>query len=154
MSSTCAPNTGVLYKTSVLQNNGKLNYIPLVDCVADMQVVYGWDLRNGLVSGTDGLIDTYSNADGTAAVGAGAADLPAAAGNAATIRDSLKLVKIFILAQAGRKDATFSSPATFNMYDAGESSLGRTYTLTSAMQNYRWKVYKIVVTPKNLTSNQ
>ena len=93
----CAPNTGNLYKTSLSHANGKLVYIPLVDCIADMQVVYGWDMRNGGASGTDGLIDTYSNADGTTAVGAGAADIPAAVGDAAVIRNNLKLIKILLL---------------------------------------------------------
>jgi hypothetical protein len=159
MSTTCAPNTGVLYKTSVKQANGRLNYIPLVDCVADMQIVYGWDLRNAGSTGTDGLVDTYTNADGTAAIGAGTvgalpADFPAAVNNAATIRSSLKLIKIYLLVQNGRKDPSYTSPPTFNLFDSGESTLGRTYTLTAPMRNYRWKVYKLVVKPKNLISNQ
>jgi hypothetical protein len=119
-----------------------------------MQVVYGWDLRNAGVAGTDGLIDTYSNADGSVAVGEGAADFPAALADAATIRTSMKLVKVYILAQNGRKDPTYTSPATFNVFGDGESSLGRTYTLSASQLNYRWKIYRVVVTPKNLLSNQ
>jgi prepilin-type N-terminal cleavage/methylation domain-containing protein len=165
MSSICSPHTGILYKTTVNQKDGKLNYIPLMDCVADMQVVFGWDVRAGALPGTDGLVDTYSNADGTAIISTSLAgsgtlgvgptfDFPAAVSNAETIRNSLKVVKIYVLAQNGRMDPTYNSPGTFRLFGEGESSLGRTYTLTPDMRNYRWKVYQIVATPKNLTSNQ
>ncbi len=59
------PDTGILYKTTVNHADGKLTYIPVLDCVLDMQVVLGWDL-NG-----DGLIDTWSNADGSVVSGVG-----------------------------------------------------------------------------------
>jgi hypothetical protein len=65
--SVCAPGTGILYKTTVNHeaNNpgGKLTYTPLVDCVADMQVVLGWDLWDASSNtlGQDGTIDTWSS---------------------------------------------------------------------------------------------
>ncbi len=52
----CAPNTGVLEKVVVNQNGGGLtNFLPLLDCVADMQVVYRRD-TNG-----DGTIDNTTD---------------------------------------------------------------------------------------------
>lgn len=155
MPAICAPKTGILYKTTVKHDNGGLDYIPIVDCVADMQVVYGWDLKSSGLPGTDGLIDTYSNADGTARSGdASSAEIQAALTNAATIRTSLKLIKVFLLVQNGGKDKNYTSPASLNLFDEGQQSLGRAYTLDSDMLNYRWKVYRIVVRPKNLQSNQ
>ena len=42
--SRCAPNTGVLEKVVVNQSDGRLtNFLPLVDCVADMQVIFRLD---------------------------------------------------------------------------------------------------------------
>jgi hypothetical protein len=119
-----------------------------------MQVIYGWDLKSGGSSGNDGLIDTYSNADGTVAVGeATNTEVAAALSSAESVRNSLKLVKVFILAQNGKMDRNYTSPASYDLFDSGESSLGRTYTLAGTMTNYRWKVYRIVVRPKNLASN-
>lgn len=155
MPDICAPNTGILYKTTLKHDNGGLRYIPIVDCVADMQVVFGWDLKNSGVAGTDGLIDTYSNADGSAVSGeATIAEVQAALADAATIRTSLKLVKVYLLVQNGGKDKNYTSPSTFELFDTGQSTLGSTFTLTSNMINYRWKVYRVVVRPKNLQSNQ
>ncbi|WP_369412257.1 PilW family protein [Geotalea toluenoxydans] len=61
MPSTCADNTGILYKSTVIQgtgaNAGKLaTGMPLLDCVADMQVVYGLDTDGA------GRINQYLNA--------------------------------------------------------------------------------------------
>lgn len=155
MPAMCAPSTGILYKGTINQDGGATNYsLPLMDCIADMQVIYGWDLKNAGSDGNDGIIDTYSNADGSAAIGeASNADVAAAMGSAETLRNSLKLVKIFVLAQNGKMDRNYTSPATYALFDTGETSLGHTYTLSSAMRNYRWKVYRIVARPKNLTGN-
>ncbi|MBT0665629.1 type II secretion system GspH family protein [Geobacter pelophilus] len=165
MPASCAPNTGILYKGNINQEDGKTNYsLPLMDCIADMQVIYGWDLKSGGASGTDGLIDTYSRADGGAVSGeASIAEVKGCLGTDAQqpgypaapecIRTSLKLVKVFILAQNGKKDPNYTSPASYQLFDTGESTLGRTYALGNSMRNYRWKVYKLVVRPKNLTSN-
>ena len=37
----CAPNTGVLEKAVVNHSDGTFDYLPLLECVADMQVIYG-----------------------------------------------------------------------------------------------------------------
>jgi len=153
----CAPNAGILYKTTVNHDDGKLTYLPILDCVADMQVVFGWDLMDGASTGTDGLVDTYSNADGSSISGPPGVNVPAALLDAAAIRNSLKIVKIFILAQNGRRDPGYTSPSPIHVGDQTILSNTRGSNVDIAAngwQNYRWKLYQIIVRPKNLTSNQ
>lgn len=160
--SYCAPNTGILYKTTVNHNDGGLTYIPVLDCVLDMQVVLGWDWDN------NGIIDTYSNADGTVANGGlvmnASAALSQTNNNSITlvpnIRTNLKMIKVYIVAQNGKKDSgyTSASPLTFGdvTNDPGIESLTRSagFPLAADQLNYRWKVYRVVVRPKNLLANQ
>lgn len=147
----CAPSTGILYKTTVNQANGKLTYLPVLDCVADMQVVLGWDLMD-----SDGTVDTWSNADGTRTSGPG--DVIAALSDPAQMRASLKVIKVFILAQVGRKDPGYRSPdpGTIDLSEPPDvpNTLGKTYALEESQRNYRWKVYRLTVRPRNLLSNQ
>ncbi len=161
MPTVCAPGVGELYKAVVNQSDGKLTYYPVLDCVADMQVVLGWDLRNGSSPGTDGLIDTWSNADGSvvaqnnAAGFATATEVQDALKDPAKIRTNLKMVKVYILAQNGRKDTAYISPSPITVGDVGEASLTRSYDIAgNGLSNYRWKLYRIIVRPKNLQSNQ
>ena len=158
--SSCAVGTGVLYKTAMSQQSGKLSYIPVLDCVLDMQVVYGWDFDG------DGIIDTWTAADGIGYTSSLAPppslqqrqDALVANNNSLTttpnIRSNLKMIKVYILAQDGRKDTSFTSTSPLTPY-VGEESLTRSgITLTPAQRNYRWKLYRIVVRPKNLLANQ
>jgi hypothetical protein len=158
----CAPGTGILYKTTVRHQNGKLLYMPLLDCVLDMQVVLGWDMNS------DGMIDTYSNADGSqvsSGIAEGtASNVQAALGtpnnNSLTqlpnIRNNLKMVKVYLTVQNGRRDTKYTSPSPLIVGDAGEASLTRVggLSLRANQLNYRWKQYRLVVRPKNLLSNQ
>lgn len=155
----CAPNTGMLYKTTVNHVGGGLNYIPILDCVLDMQVVLGWDI-NG-----DGLIDTWSNANGSLANPnpdpTGLQNAVGATNNNSittlpNIRNNLKIVKVYILAQNGKKDTGYTSASPLEVGDTGEASITRPSGLPLAANqlNYRWKLYRIVVRPKNLLSNQ
>ena len=153
----CAPNVGTLYKTTVDQGDGKLTYLPLLDCVADMQVVLGWDLTIGNTTslGQDGLIDTWSSPDAQFRFGSAAqADVEAAMADPKLLASALKIVKVYILAQIGRKDPGYTSPSPITVGDSGELSITRNYVLSADKLNYRWKVYRIVVRPKNLVSNQ
>lgn len=159
----CAPNTkiGTLYKTVVNQgNNGHLSYLPLLDCVADMQVVLGWDLTIGTTAaaGQDGLIDTWSSPDPASCAGSGCSISPGGVADAMSgpqlLASALKVVKVYILAQVGRRDPAYTSPSPIIVGDAAETSITRSYAFTSDMLNYHWKVYRIVVRPKNLVSNQ
>lgn len=166
MPPVCAENTGILYKGSINQGTGnKTSYLPLLDCVADMQVLLGWDIN------LDGTVDTWSNAKGTVKnpnpFGADIEAVMSQANNdineqtTLNIRNCLKVVKVYLIVQDGKKDRNYTSPPTIQIGDTTEGTMLRDgtasparYTLTSDMLNYRWKEYRIVVRPKNLLSNQ
>ena len=130
----CAPNTGILYKASINQGDGARNPEPLIDCVADMQVIYRLDTNN------DGAIDSTVN------------DISGL--TAQQIRDRVKEVRVYILSHEGQSDMSFryrNSTIT-----VGEFGVGRTFNLSSTIgsgwENYRWKVSTLVVKPRNLAS--
>lgn len=162
----CAPLTGVLYKATVNHNStsstsagGAYNYLPLMDCAADMQVVLGWDSSEG---GGANVVDTYSTLPSSAGAFTvvGSASTTTVQGWLATakgVREHLKIIKVYILAQEGKRDAGYTSPVTSfvlgDLYTNGGLT-PKTYTLSDAQRNYRWKVFRIVARPKNLSSNQ
>lgn len=140
ISPICAPGTGLLIK-AVINQNGSVTHYPILECVADMQVVLYLD-TNG-----DGQVDFHSNSQ------LAASDL----------REQLKEIRVYILAQQGKKDPGYSYPVTDSdkamiVGDAGlDPSLGRWWSQTDLSntfgpdwRNYHWKVYTIVVQPKNL----
>jgi hypothetical protein len=124
----CAPNTGVLVKRVVNQTTGDLMMsLPLLDCAADMQVIYGLD--------TDGdkIVNFWSD------------DISAT--SAAVIRSQLVEVRIHILAQEGQRDDSYTTPS--DSITVGSQGAGRNFDV-SGSRNYRWKVYTVVVKPRNL----
>jgi prepilin-type N-terminal cleavage/methylation domain-containing protein len=133
----CAQNTGILYKAIANQGSGYTE-VPLLDCVADMQVVYG----AGPV-GSD-VCNSYT------------ATVPGS-GSAQDIRQQLKEIRVYILAHEGKKDPSFTYPSKtvpVGMDLGGGIIIGRNFDLEALIKgdwrNYRWKVYTIVVRPKNL----
>jgi prepilin-type N-terminal cleavage/methylation domain-containing protein len=136
----CAPNTGVLTKAFISQADGTSTAQPLLDCVADVQVVYGLDNDNDgdFEPGGAGSTDGWGE------------DLTLL--TAQQVRDQVKEVRVYILAHEGQKDATYIYPN--NVVTVGEFGLGRTFDLQTKIgtgwQNYRWKLYTIVVKPRNL----
>ncbi|MSN26358.1 MAG: prepilin-type N-terminal cleavage/methylation domain-containing protein [Geobacter sp.] len=163
---TCAPNVGILYKATVNHKDGRLNYMPLLDCVADMQVVFGWDANNdGVITESSAYSDTAAiSVAGTASV----ADIRTIMLDPIEIKNKLRYVKVYIMAQEGRKDANFTNTDVLvnNTYSVvvGDASSatpsnvnitkGYTAANLAAKQwlNYRWKIYRIVVRPKNLSN--
>jgi hypothetical protein len=147
MPARCATGTGILYKATINQTDGGLTELPLLDCVADMQVVYALDTdENGsFTNGVNG--DTYDN--GVVLSGL----------TAEQVRNRVKEVDVYILAHEGQRDPSF----TFNNWTGSttcvtcirvgpDAVLGRDLdisTITSYL-NYRWKVYTIAVRPTNL----
>lgn len=138
MPAGCAASTGILYKSTVSHTTGNLVAgMPLLDCVADMQVVYGLD-----TSGAGFVNDHRTTPLSTAA----------------EIREQLKEIRVYILAQEGRKDLSYSYPSTTvdvgESFDGGLTVMGRRFNLLTHIgpdyKYYRWKVYTIVVRPKNL----
>ncbi|MDP3259075.1 MAG: PilW family protein [Thermodesulfovibrionales bacterium] len=158
MPTNCANGTGILYKATVNQSGmtgvtaGGLNELPILDCVADMQVGFGVDTDTA----PDGVPNCYVNNLGAA--------ITADAGN---IRSRVKEVRVYILAHEGQydRDFTFTPPILPSSIRVGEPSanlpggictaetvLGRDFDLAGITnwQNYRWKVYTLVVKPNNL----
>lgn len=165
--SFCAPGTGVLHKGVVKHGDGGYTPIPLLDCVASMQVVLGWSSNTGTGSIQDS-ISTYSSlplvgSGDVVTIGAGATTPIDALDikqwfvdkDAKRIREQLKMVKVYVLAQEGKRDPGYTYPdASIVIGGTGEASLTKTYNFTAEQRHYRWKIYKIIVKPKNLASNQ
>lgn len=128
----CAEATGILYKAQIRQKDGKRLEMPLVECVADMQVFFGID-QNG-----DGSIDGYMEDIGGF--------------DAFFISQRVKEVKIFILAHEAGKDKGYTHKE--RVIKVGEGSFGRDFDLQEKIgeewQHYRWRLYKISVRLRNL----
>ena len=131
----CAPNTGVLVKEVVTHDGTTPTLLPLLDCVADMQVNYGLD--------TD--LDPATNPVPSDVI---TPLFPSGPTAAADIRAQLAEVRVYILAQEGQRDDSYRTP-TDNIYVGLPGIVGRNFDV-SGYRNYRWKLYSIVVKPKNL----
>ena len=133
----CAPNSGVLGKRQINQANNRGVFLPIVDCVADFQVVYYMDTDG------DGGWDEAFDADTLSGL------------SAAQVRDQVKAIRCFILAHEGAFDSSYTHPT--NEIVVGETingkSVGRTFNLADRIQgnwaNYRWKVHSVTISPKN-----
>lgn len=138
MPKRCASGTGILYKAVLNHADGNVKEYPLLDCIADMQVVYGVD--------PDGIgpeVATPLQEDALQ-------DL-----SAKQIREQLKLITVYVLTHEGQKDRTYTYQN--QKIIVGESaSAGREFDLAtlkdigSDWKYYRWKVYRFTVTPRNL----
>ncbi|HIJ94672.1 MAG TPA: prepilin-type cleavage/methylation domain-containing protein [Desulfuromonadales bacterium] len=172
--STCAPLTGILYKAGIGHGSntsgGVLDYMPLLDCVADMQIVFGWDINgNGTIDESSAYDTDATKITVSSSIGTTSGTIKTMMENPEEIRYKLKYIKVYIMAQEGRKDTNFSNSDTLVnntlsvvVGDAGPTpasnvSVSKGYTsaqLTAkGWQNYRWKIYRIVVRPKNLISS-
>jgi prepilin-type N-terminal cleavage/methylation domain-containing protein len=141
MPASCAPNTGILYKAVASQSSG-FTKIPLLDCVADMQVAYGLGPAGSAEINNHDSMLRGSGSGGMA--------------TAKEIRDQLKEIRVYILAHEGKKDLSFTYPSeTIRVGESfGGPVIGRDFNLKNRISgdwsHYRWKVYTIVVHPKNL----
>ena len=150
---SCSPATGVLYKATMIQSSGEFTKTPILDCVADMQVVLGWNSTSDPEKSNE--VQAYTNADGTIVSGSNPNGLNFASilGNASEVRNRLRLVMVYLLAQDGRRDPEFVNTNTSMV--VGDPGIGATLTktvdlTTGNFRNYRWKLYRIIVRPKNL----
>lgn len=138
MPARCAPGTGILYKSGMVHSGGGVDYNPLLECVADMQVIYSLDTNE------DGGVDLHGNEDILTGM------------TSEAIRKQLKEIRVYILTHEGQKDSAFIYPSS--TVQVGEFGLGRTYDLTllsgigDTWKNYRWKTYVLVVVPKNISN--
>ena len=141
MPSQCAPNTGILYKAVMNQNmvtgGGALTY-PLLDCVADMQVVFITDPDPT----TPNDLPVLENAD-----------FPFTSSlDAAQIRDQMDRNFTFNNFSAGC--AGVANCIRVGGFDSSGNLMGREFDLSwidaTNFANYRWKVYTIAVQLINL----
>lgn len=129
----CAPGTGILYKATMNHDGaGTFVLLPLLDCVADMQVIFRLDAND------DGTIDNTTD------------DISGL--SAQQIREQVREVRVYILAHEGQRDTNYTyANATITV---GEFGLGRDFDLAANgidnWQNYRWKVYTLIAKPNNL----
>lgn len=130
MPSLCSPGSGILYKATVNHGDGGLGEYPLLNCVADMQVIFRRDTNN------DGTIDFD--------------DESLAGLNAQQIREQVKEVRVFILTHEGQRDTGYTYPNNTIVVGNRNFNLSADLSDTTAWQNYRWKVITFVVKPKNL----
>jgi len=135
----CAPGTGVLYKGVINHSDGTLSELPLLDCVAAMHVTF--------------YVDNSLNNDGTSLQYTGDVSVY----DAANIRTRVKEVRVYILAQEGQRDLSYTYPNSNVTLanplavppDPGPSQVVDMTKITN-YQNYRWKQYTMVVRPSNL----
>jgi hypothetical protein len=158
----CAPNTGILEKAVVSQEDGSYRFLHLLDCVADFQVVYGFDDNNNGIIGTytDGSTNVQGWPVGTPDESLAIADVLAIFADPAQLREKLREVRVYILGHEGQKDMNYEYPSPYISvppYSSSEpgSGLGRSYSLSSNIGDpeykyYRWKVYKVVGVPNSL----
>ncbi len=143
----CSPNTGILFKGIVSQKDGKLgnSELPLLDCVADMQVVYSlYDDSTGVTSDKD----TLTNSLGSPL-------------SAADIRTGLKAIKVYILTHEGGRDTSFSygnqkiavGPSADGMHTGSGREFDLQTVIGSDYKYYRWKVYRMIVNLSNMDSS-
>jgi prepilin-type N-terminal cleavage/methylation domain-containing protein len=137
MPPSCAPNTGILYKATISHSDGQLSAMPVLDCVADMQVVFRRDTN------LDGTVDTISES--------------LSGLTAQQIRETVNEVRVYILAQEGQRDRSYTHTPSSVL--VGENLGGNNYgsnfnlatTIGTGWQNYRWKLYTMVVRPKHMS---
>ncbi len=155
MPSKCEQHTGVLYKT-VLSNSTAValdgvggtpstTELPLLDCVADMQIAFGLDTNS------DNKVDLPSDDINTL--------------TALDIRNQLREVRVYIIAHEGSLDTNYTYTNTAKnpdgtpitgctganqvcINDVGGLGLIKAFTVPN--RNYRWKLYTMIITPANL----
>jgi prepilin-type N-terminal cleavage/methylation domain-containing protein len=148
--SSCEPNTMTLFRAESRRSNTPGNLIgessPLFNCVLDFQVAFGLDTDE------NGDIDTWDNG-GVVAQTYGGVTGPK------VLNRRLKQIRVYILAQEGTRDATYTysnpdpafAPGIIRVGDLTlTGGVGRNITLTAAQRNYRWKVHSFALTPRNV----
>lgn len=139
-SPSCAPNTGTLMKGVLNADSDDVWPMALVDCVANMQVLFRID-----TTGDDVADQTVANlstlGDGTAF----------SQTTRAAVMHQVKEVRVYLLMHEGTYDKGFNYDGSQNIF-LGESPLGTTIDLGALVgsnwKHYRWKVYTLSVKPR------
>ena len=142
MPSKCEPSTGILYKAILSQTDDTVTTeLPLLDCVADMQLVFGLD-TNG-----DGVIEAYSRTV-LARCQRRTSELNSERSGYTLLhmKDSLICripirIPILPIQRTADQDKVVID-------DVGGLGLIKKFTVPN--RNYRWKLYTMIITPYNL----
>jgi prepilin-type N-terminal cleavage/methylation domain-containing protein len=135
----CAPGTGTLVKATVDHADGALTEMPLVTCVANIQVIFRLDTNgDGIADSTVGTTPAFPVL------------------TAMQIKEQVKEVRVYILAHEGPRDNGYQLPAANRTVTLGDTAaLGKSVDLLSDVvgdatwANYRWKVYTLFVKPRS-----
>ncbi len=153
----CHPKSYNLVRAAINHNyqnspesdyNGMRNEMPIMDCVIDFQIAFGIDSDN------DGTLDLWVQDNSSATY----------FGNANSIAQYVRAVKVFILMHEGTYDADYTYEITGNNMDIGVDGnddgdlsdagdlLLKSYDFTklSNWTNYRWKIITITINTANL----
>jgi prepilin-type N-terminal cleavage/methylation domain-containing protein len=148
MSQRCAPGTGILYKATLNQATGNFIEIPLLDCVGDMQVVFGLATNAPSDNSVNLHVDNLNSLT-----------------TLYQLTSQVKEVRLYVLTHEGRMDPNYTYPANSiyvgESFDGGVTNLGSTWTSDGSVgknlsttltnwQRYYWKVLKVVIIPNNL----
>lgn len=138
-SQNCAPGTGTLIKATVNHGDGKLTQMPLITCVANMQITFRFDTDG------DGTPDTTRNT---------LTDVTGTALTALQIKQQVKEVRVYLLAHEGPRDNGYKHETQVINVGDPTDGLGRNVDLSSVVganwRNYRWKTYTFFVKPRSL----
>ncbi len=142
--SVCAKGSLNLLRAESVNNDppAPANRKPVLNCVRDFQVAFGLDTDD------DGNIDRWDPVNGS---------FHSEEYDGKTLRKRLKQIRVYLLAQSGNYDPdyTYCNPEPDGEPDAvyvGDEDLetGREVTLTPAQRKYRWELYSLNITPRNL----
>jgi prepilin-type N-terminal cleavage/methylation domain-containing protein len=129
---SCAPGTGTLFKAVANHGNNGFTTYPVMDCVANLQVVFRVD-TNG-----DGIPDsTVTDISGLTAI---------------QLKEQVKEIQIYMLAHEGTLDRAYRHNGSGTILVGPTSALGRDVDLPtlsgSNWNRYRWKTYTLFVKPR------
>jgi prepilin-type N-terminal cleavage/methylation domain-containing protein len=152
---SCSPAAGKLFKMVMNVSDGTFNQYPVLDCVADMQIILGWNTT--AMPETNNEVEGYTGAGCVGFSGSSASGVTPGnfCADPVEVNKRLRMVMIYLLAQDGRRDPNFVNTNT-NMV-IGDSQLDPSGNLTKSVdlttadfRNYRWKLYRVLVRPKNI----
>ncbi len=153
--SNCAVGSKVLERSIMNSSKGSFKAYPILDCVA------GFYIRVGEFNGEPNNTKIFWSSSANDPNYADYASAAAGANKASNERARLKMVKVYLLVQNGKKDRNydfrnspeFSTPSSYKFTDNDISpAITDSFDLSKITdwKNYRWKLIKMSAMPKNL----
>ena len=162
----CEPTTGVLYKGTIIHSSGDHLELPLLDCVLDMKVVIYSDEQRPAAQAAP--VPHVTVAPPLNVPIPQPLHLPSYPDIASAIRDQVKEVRVYIVAQEGQMDTSYTytnpnpnacagytgSVPISNLVCISDIDYAGNALLVAAVPvpnvHYRWKLYTLVTTTYNL----